>query len=254
MKILSPSGEAFAEHQLLELLANEGIAFLSETDCDEIVTAFGGLLDFYQHPDATSSAWTLIQPYFEGRQRSGLDGFTHSALELHTDRSMLDVPPSVLCYLMLAEAVGGGDSILFDIEPLLSRYDSKSLLSIEHNLWIRSSVQGWRQKVLTVGRDGRVVVRFRDDDVARPEESGHLPEVLLRHIRYPREGVYQIRLRAGEGYVIHNHRILHGRTSFQGHRKAARLLFHVKDGCPFECLNRGFVIDRQENKRRSEAR
>ncbi|WP_432118706.1 TauD/TfdA family dioxygenase [Streptomyces sp. bgisy032] len=251
MRIMSPSGEAVPEHQLLELLAEEGIAFLSETDCDEITTAFGGLLDIYRHTDATSSAWTLIQPYFEGRQGAGLDGFTNAALGLHTDRSMLDAPPSILCYLMLAEAEsGGGDSILFDTEPLLSRYDRNSLLFIENTLWLHSRVQGWRQRVLTVARDGRVIIRFRDDDVAQPKKSAALPEALLRGIRDPREGMYKIRLHAGEGYVVHNHRILHGRTSFQGHRKGARFLFYVKDGSSFDYLNRGFVIGRQGNKRK----
>ena len=51
-----------------------------------------------------------------------------------------------------------------------------------------------------------------------------------------------LRMEAGCGYVLHNHRVLHGRTAFAGPRTAVRLLANVAPQHPHENLNDGFTM------------
>lgn len=244
MKIMNCSGEPLAEHQLLASLELEGIVFLSEADCAEVAGAFRDTLRIYRHPDSGGTPWTVIHPVQGHRYSPGSGGFTSAALCPHTDRSNLDVPPSILCFLMLTDAATGGDSVLVDTRPLLSRYERAALTSLENELWLHSSLQGWRQKVLTVSGSGSVIIRYRDDEVARPRADSRLSGALLRELRSPRDGVFSFHLGPGEGYVIHNHRVLHGRTSFTGPRSGARMLFYVAEASPYAHLNEGFLTNR----------
>lgn len=251
MKIMNRSGDPLAEHEVLASLEAEGMAFLADADCREVVEAFRGVLTAYRHPDSPSAPWTVIQPEPGHRDNPGSGGFTHGALKLHTDRSMLAAPPAILCFIMVREATDGGDSILLDTKPLLTRYGLKSLRRIEDDLLLFSRLQGWSRRVLTIQDSGNVIIRYRDDDVARPTARSRLARSLLCDLQEAREDALFFRSRPGQGYVIHNHRILHGRTSFTGPRKGARILFRVGEDSPCGTLNNGFIIDRGDGKRES---
>lgn len=225
------------------LLLEEGIVFLAEADCHEVVELLEGPLRVYPHPDSPGASWTMIRPHSEHQGRPGSTGFTHAALEPHTDRSMAAVPPAILCFLILREAADGGDSILIDTKPLLIRYGLPSLRNIENDLWLAGHLQGQRQRVLEISGSGAVVVRYRDDEVARPRADSRLSESLLCDLRNAWKSAAGVRLSAGQGYLIHNHRFLHGRTSFTGPRKGARILFHADGDSPFATLNSGFAIE-----------
>lgn len=243
MKIMNRSGEPLAGHQLLASLEAEGVAFLSEADGAEAFDIFRETLRVYQHPDSAGAPWTAIQPVPGHRYSPGSGGFTRGALSPHTDRSRLDVPPSILCFLMVTAASGGGDSILLDTKPLLSRYRRDVLARIGRDLQLSSSLQGWCQNVLSISDNGSVIVRYRDDEVARPRADSPVSAALLHDLRHPAAGALRFHLGPGEGYVVHNHRILHGRTSFSGLRRGVRMLFHVKESSPHAHLNDGFFID-----------
>lgn len=83
---------------------------------------------------------------------------------------------------------------------------------------------------------GRVRVRYRQDQLAQfsPELARHLPslgDAIERHTRW-------FALEPGEGYVLHNHRWLHGRTAYTGDRVMYRLSV---DPHPYLAIPSGFV-------------
>ncbi|MHB9860153.1 TauD/TfdA family dioxygenase [Streptomyces sp. YIM S03343] len=248
MNITSRSGDSITAHQLLALLDTEGIAFLSAADCDDVIRIFRRELRVFRHSDSPATPWTMISPLLNGQRTPGLSGFSRAALAPHTDRSLHNYPPSILCFLMIREASDGGDSILIDTKPILSRYDLESLHSIENDLRLSSSQFGQEHKVLTVSDRRSVVIRYRDDEVAQPQASSRQSKFLLADLDQARCSAQQFRLRPGDGYLIHNHRILHGRTAFSGFRLGARLLFFVNEDSPHAHLNDGFSFDRRHTK------
>jgi len=251
MKITGRSGEPLTERDVLPSLMREGIVFLSETDCDEVTERFRRMLSVCRHPHSADAPWTMIQPDPETQKTPGSGGFTRAALLPHTDRSMVDFPPAVLCFLVVDEAAMGGQSLLVDTRPLLSQYSPDSLRYIENDLWLSSRFDGQRRKVVESSENGYTIIRYRDDQVARPEGRSRLSESLLSSLRDMGRSAVGIRLRAGQGYMIHNHRILHGRTRFDGPRKGVRILFRVRRESSYGILNSGFALHRNDSFRKA---
>ncbi|MFD7813234.1 TauD/TfdA family dioxygenase [Streptomyces sp. NPDC059785] len=244
MKIVSRSGRPLGEHGVLPSLMREGIVFLSETDRDEVIERFRGVLTACRHPHSPDTPWTVIGPCPETGRPPGTDGFTHEALTPHTDRSIVDAPPAVLCFLMLEEAAVGGHALLVDTASLLWRYRPDALHRIADDLWLTDRAHLWRRKIVEIDRSGYTVIRYRDDEVARPEARSRLSESLILGLRSEIRRTPEINLRSGQGYMIHNHRVLHGRTCFAGVRKGIRILFRVDCDSAYHALNKGFMFRR----------
>lgn len=91
-----------------------------------------------------------------------------------------------------------------------------------------------------VVREGWTKIRFRDDPLATPWTDGDRDIVAAL-----RESISvatrSLPLSAGDGYILHNHRYLHGRSSFAGHRQLVRMLASVT--CArLSWLNQGFRV------------
>jgi hypothetical protein len=243
MNITSRSGDTVTASRLLTLLDTEGVAFLSAAHCADLLRTFQSELTIHRHPDSPASPWTVITPNLGGRRGAGLSGFTQAALPPHTDRSLQNVPPAILCFLMIREAVNGGESVLIDTKPILSRYDVESLHSIESDLRLSTRPPGQERRILTLGGRESAIIRYRDDEMARPQAFSPKSKSLLEDFDQAYRDAMRFRLRAGDGYFIHNHRILHGRMAFTGFRLGIRMLFSVNDDSPYAHLNDGFRID-----------
>ena len=89
---------------------------------------------------------------------------------------------------------------------------------------------------------GLARLRFRDDHVAGPHSTVGRPDALAELRRLISMATTSIDLASGDGYLVHNHRILHGRSVFAGSRRLARILARVNDDHPYTWLNRGFRV------------
>jgi hypothetical protein len=84
-----------------------------------------------------------------------------------------------------------------------------------------------------------VAIRFRDDELAAPSSEGEFGDVLALRKAISRV-TRSIPLQTGDGYILHNQRYLHGRSSFRGDRTLARMLATVTTD-QFAWLNEGFL-------------
>jgi alpha-ketoglutarate-dependent taurine dioxygenase len=244
VKITDLGGTALAEHEVTAVLGEQGAVLFSAADRDIVTDFLRTFAEFHRHPHAEPHAWTLIHPATDPGTRENGRGFSRSALVPHTDRSSLDVPPSLLCFLMLDATGTGGEALLADTAPAVGRVGADSLRATQGELWLRESRGTGRQQVFSVNGD-LCVMRYRADDIAAPVAESTAGAELLAELRRSAAAARTLSLRPGDGYLIHNHRVLHGRTAFTGERRCARLLGHVRAGSPYAWLNGGYRIGEQ---------
>lgn len=194
------------------------------------------------HPHAGSDAFTVIEPR-SATTESGGDGFSYGAVAPHTDRALLSRPPALAAVLVDQPAQAGGRSLLVDLRAdwwfrVLARSSR-----VESDLRLHAA-DGSLWPVVEAAH-GLVRVRFRDDDLARPRWSGIKGRILLARVQALAARPVAFRLGAGEGYLVHNHRLLHGRTAFQGYRRVMRLLADVRPEHRYGWLNDGFALNGQ---------
>lgn len=159
--------------------------------------------------------------------RTGGKGYSRAALFPHTDRSGMPYPPKILVNAVMKRAAAGGASTLVSGDKLVSVLgaDYSNLLEV----LCRKDVAVFRradsvQMAPIIDRDDpkKIKIRFRYDDglyISKFLEP-YLP-VLLQVIESIME---ESSFDDGEGYIIDNHRVLHGRSAFSGHREAWRVL------------------------------
>jgi hypothetical protein len=91
-------------------------------------------------------------------------------------------------------------------------------------------------------RAGLGRIRYRDDELARPRAIIGRDRVALAALRALTTRALALTLAAGDGYMVHNHRVLHGRTAFRGYRRATRILADIRPGDPYTWMNDGFQL------------
>ncbi|MDQ3152982.1 MAG: TauD/TfdA family dioxygenase [Actinomycetota bacterium] len=175
------------------------------------------------HHSAADGVTTLVDRGVTAR--SGLHGFTARALSPHTDGAGLDDPPAVLLMTCRQPATSGGECLLVDAAALhddLARNDPDAVRALSApRCALFGGAAGHLGSVFTTTPDGQVQVRLRMDDLARfaPAAARWLPTLRAAIDR----NTITIRLRRGQGYVLHNHRWLHGRRAFAGQRLMYRV-------------------------------
>ncbi|MEU1800769.1 TauD/TfdA family dioxygenase [Streptomyces sp. NPDC019937] len=241
MKITDYLGNVLTRPQVMPTLAMDGIIHVSDTDRRDFMEHLSSLLTIFPHPHAADDGWTLLHPLRKTSAAIDEMGFTNAGLPPHTDRSLLHTPPSLLCFLLMECPSSGGITTLVDTASVYRRFNIEELLTIQSELLLEDPRGGIRQQILTID-DIFCMNRYRADrvavPVARSRRAQFLFDELQQKIRHPAH----IELHPGQGYVIHNHRFLHGRTKFTGPRTSARLLATVADESMYRWMNRGFSI------------
>jgi hypothetical protein len=157
--------------------------------------------------------------------RSGL-GYTNSALFPHTDRSGLENPPRTLLFAMHRPCAIGGDSLLVHGDDIVAQLLDRSPAAIDvltgsECLFFRGE-HFVRKPVLRHRPDGRFDLRFRFDSMGFfPRDLIDVLPTLLDAIR---AATVRVSLKRRQGFLIDNHRVLHGRTGFVGTREGWRFL------------------------------
>lgn len=157
--------------------------------------------------------------------RSGFAGFSARALAPHTDRSGIVYPPALLAICCSQPAESGGECVLVDGQTVYDDLAANQPDTLK-SLFLPRSVQfggagGYLGSILSKGIADRIILRARFDDLAKFSPALNrwilkLSDTIDRH-------AITFTLRAGEGYILDNHRWLHGRRAFTGQRVIHRI-------------------------------
>lgn len=117
-------------------------------------------------------------------------------------------------------ASSGGDCVLIDGKSVYddlaeSEPDTLRALCAPHSV-LFGGWSGHLGSIFTPTGEGRVVLRLRLDELARfsPDVTRSLPAFRAAIDRH----AITVRLAAGQGYIVHNHRWMHGWREFTGRR------------------------------------
>ncbi len=182
-------------------------------------------------PHAFAASVLGVEPLLVERQPvrpfEGARAFAGSRAEapLHTDSQLLlGVPPAVQILVCVRPATRGGESVLVDGADVLARCE------LDAPAVARALFEADRLQRFAFGDVTGPTVSLRGGHVAwtlapRAEDAVAvaLAPVLGRTPSLVR------RLAAGEALVASNHRMLHGRTPFEGERELVRLLVWLEE-------------------------
>ncbi|KAI1874480.1 hypothetical protein JX265_004688 [Neoarthrinium moseri] len=165
------------------------------------------------------------EPALNGKTYSS-KGYSSEELFFHTDRSGWELPPRILMTALSIKALKGGESLLVDGHRFLSHLRSEEpdlydlVVSPQHSSFRQEngSFQG-----RPIFDEAKGILRFRLDNSVQlsgvlAEKWDKLKAAIYKH-------AYYVDFQPGDGYIVDNHRYLHGRTSFTGSRKF--ILFDV---------------------------
>ncbi|MFE3280947.1 TauD/TfdA family dioxygenase [Nocardia sp. NPDC059239] len=200
-------------------LANDGIARFDQiTSRAQLVTLGASLGQVVPHRDSDGDGITTLENRGGVGRRLGFEGFGSGALQPHTDRSGVTDPPALLLVVCGRRGDSGGDCIAIDGSSVYADLAVNEPRAVEAFSQPRTALfggaAGYLGSVFELAPGGRIRVRYRRDDLVKfsPDVTRWLPtlnEAIDRHaLRFP--------LDPAQGYVLHNHRWLHGRTAFTG--------------------------------------
>jgi hypothetical protein len=221
-------------------LVRDGLVMIRDGSIEEVRAFLVGWTVPVSHPHDQIVGLTIITPRSQPGGIDGVAGFTEACLAPHTDRSMQSHPPSLLITVMISPSVSGGHTVLVDGARVLAGLRRSFDAATISGLRLRRVDGATAPIVWTSG--GLTKVRFRDDSVAVPYSATGQQEVVDELRNLISMATRSLRLRPGEGYLLHNHRYLHGRSAFSGSRRLARMLAVVNSEHPCSWLNEGFRV------------
>ncbi len=185
-------------------------------------------------------------------------GFTNAALPLHTDCSGYSWPPNVMVFHCLKNEVAGGASQYVDgarAVAELGRDDPEALrilttFDVEFRLWSRKADTLSRCPPIILDASGRLAILRYANWTVQPLRTVPFEMVprwydawrsLARRVNAPENRV-SYRCRPGEALLINNHRVLHGRDSFddgEGVRHFQQVYMELDDLSGFRRIAEG---------------
>ncbi|GGM48168.1 hypothetical protein GCM10012275_19020 [Longimycelium tulufanense] len=216
------AGEGLAA--LVATLAEHGFALITGvSEADTLLRLARSLATIVPHRDSAANGITTIADL--GTPGAGFLGFSSRELAPHTDRSSVDKPPGLLMMGCAQPAASGGQCVVVDGKAVYDDLaetapDALHALSTPRSA-LFGGASGYLGSVFSRASSGRIAVRLRLDDLAQfsPEATRFLPilrDALSRH-------AMTYGLKTGEGYILHNHRWMHGRRAFLGQRVMYRI-------------------------------
>lgn len=192
----------------------------------DFLAAASRYLAAWPHADADAEGITVLTPDTAAAGMLGGAGFGSSELHPHTEASSSADPPALLMLCCVAPAEHGGQSFLADGPAVYHELDAREPLAVKalqdsESAWFGMN-PSWCGPVFDTAADGWVTVRLRLDDLVRfgpavrPFTASLSTAVGISTMALP--------LAAGEGYLIDNRRMLHGRRAFTGSRIMHRIV------------------------------
>jgi Taurine catabolism dioxygenase TauD, TfdA family len=216
MRFLTLAQSELPGATVLRHIGANGAVLFQDTTMVDIEEFLASWVDPYSHPHEDRPGITILEPRVN--PQAGERGFTADALGLHTDRATAVVPPSILAMLVLSQSCTGGDCLLADFVAL-TKVMPISFLSDPTHSPILQARSGEKWPVIRTTTQQCWQIRYRDDEVASPMASSMGQARVIREIGRLIETTRPFPLEAGAGYLVHNHRYLHGRRAFGGRRR-----------------------------------
>ncbi|PTU25157.1 hypothetical protein P175DRAFT_0498267 [Aspergillus ochraceoroseus IBT 24754] len=201
----------------------QGIVFLEGFDEDSLRLLATQLGDIVQPRNEKTSGAGIsnirYEPSLSGK------GYSSEELYFHTDRSGWECPPRILMSTLKSRSTTGGESLLVDGLEVLNTIKKQNgalynlITSPEHSSF-RSEDGVFVPRPIFEESSG--MFRFRFDDNIQLSASLVLRFPQFLEVIY--RNAYAISLEPGQGYLLDNHRFLHGRTAFHGSRELLRVL------------------------------
>ncbi|KAL4901426.1 hypothetical protein BDW74DRAFT_187666 [Aspergillus multicolor] len=205
---------------------SNGIAFLKECDGAKLGHLASQLGEVVRPRNEENSGTAIsnirFDPSLEGK------GYSSEELYFHTDRSGWDVPPRILVSTLKSKSANGGASILANTSLIIQDIKEqgedfyKLLTSAKHSSFRSDDDVFVPRPIYDEAAD---LFRFRFDDGIQLSAS------LVVHYSQLLETIYRnsfaVTLQQGQGYLLDNHKFLHGRTSFTGTRELLRALVNL---------------------------
>ncbi|KAI9039362.1 putative haloacid dehalogenase-like hydrolase [Aspergillus affinis] len=204
-------------------LFTKGIAFIEGCDEDSLV-------------DVANQLGEINRPRNEKLHGSGVShirfapnltgkGYSSEELFFHTDRSGWQNPPGILMSTLKSRSETGGESLLADSHRILEiiKEEDEELYRLVTNAKHTSFYSDDGVFVPRAIFDTEdQIFRFRFDDNIQLSASMVSGFARLQEIIY--KNALVVCLQPGQGYILNNHRFLHGRASFSGSRELLRVL------------------------------
>jgi hypothetical protein len=172
MEITDLARRALPLSGLLPALDRDGGVLFTSGDRADVARHLAALLRPRAHPHAGDDGWTRIVPDARSGAAGAVRGFTAEGLSPHTDRSMVALPPSVLCLFVLRASPAGGETLLADAAEALGGFGAGTLAAAQRTLWLQGTgrpdtASSGRRPVVSPHGD-LCAVRYRYDAVATP--------------------------------------------------------------------------------------
>ncbi|MFE3328993.1 TauD/TfdA family dioxygenase [Streptomyces sp. NPDC059176] len=214
-------------HEVAGRLGTMGMALVSGLTTRAQVLAFAErLMDVVPHRDSDPDGLTTLRNVGPRAHQPGFAGLGAGELLPHTERSSIPQPPRLMLLVCQQPAAYGGAVLLSDGQSIHAHLAEHAPDALEAMLRPGTAFYGdgggHASQIFTMSPDGRVTLRLRQDALAQfsPLVQPFLPD-LRRAITAAQR---RLLLKAGEGYVIDNHRFLHAREAFDGDRVCLRAL------------------------------
>jgi hypothetical protein len=209
---------------LVPALARHGLALIDGVaGHDDLLRLARSITVIKPHRDSDPTGLTTIAD-LGGQVQSGFAGFSACALNPHTDRSGVTNPPALLIMSCGRRATSGGECVAIDGKAIyddLAASEPEALAAFNRPRSVLfGGAAGHLGSIFSRSHD-RLAIRLRLDELATfsPDVTRWLP--VLRSAIDRHATVFG--LMAGQGYVLDNHRWLHGRLAFSGHRVMYRI-------------------------------
>ncbi|MFD9735728.1 TauD/TfdA family dioxygenase [Umezawaea sp. NPDC059074] len=215
------------EHdRVISALTTRGLALMDDLPTrEDLLLLARSIATVVPHRDSDLDGVTTLIDLGEPTPRTGLAGFSAAELAPHTDCSGSTAPPALLMMSCSTSAVSGGQAVLVDGQAVHDDLAESDPDALHAFMGPRSALFGGASghlgSIITTIRRERLLLRLRQDELARfsPEVSWWLPVLRAAIERH----AIEIELAAGQGYLLDNHRWLHGRKAFTGHRVVHRV-------------------------------
>lgn len=225
----SAQGTLTIEHIAQELARCGAVLLSGIEDSGHLLELARNLGPVIPHRDSDARGLTRIAPR-DNCHDAGYQGFSSKGLSLHTDRAGEPGPPALMMLLCEKPAKMGGESILCDGKLVFDALRFSKRESLKRLCTHGTAVFGDRRSpyegaVFESADNNLVRIRFRFDEMA------FFSSRILGDLAYLLEALdsntISLKLNAGEGMIIDNHRWLHGRTPYLGGRAMYRLLVGI---------------------------
>ncbi|KAL2852256.1 hypothetical protein BJX68DRAFT_275060 [Aspergillus pseudodeflectus] len=209
---------------------NKGVAFIE--GCDEesltkLAHQFGDIVRPRNEVNGAGISNIRFAPSLAGK------GYSSEELYFHTDRSGWERPPRIIMSTLTRKSTAGGESLLADTTRIIKDVKEQGdglyelLTSLKHASF-RSDDGVFVPRPIFDESSG--LFRFRFDDNIQLSASLVVRFQQLLDILY--RNSFAVALQDGQGYLLDNHRFLHGRTSFTGAREMLRALVNLSPPVP----------------------